>query len=72
MLNIEKEQLYLPGWCTYAKQTPLGEEVRVISRSAKKDLDIPQRKVILESNGNSYEFTGSAIDDREIGFYYSG
>lgn len=70
-LNIQKEQMDLPGWCTYAKQTPRGDEVRVISRSATKDLDLPQRAVVLESNSNSYEFTGSAIDDRDISFFSS-
>lgn len=71
VLHAEKEYLGLPGWCTYAMQTPDKGELRVISRSATKDLDLPQRSIYLESDGKTCEFTEPAIDDREKAFFYS-
>ena len=70
-LEIQMEALDLPGWCTYAMRTPKGDEIRLISRSGKKDLDMPQRTIQLESEGATYEYTEPAIEDREIAFFAS-
>lgn len=70
-LEIQMEALGLPGWCTYAMRTPKGDEIRLISRSGKKDLDMPQRTIQLESEGATYEYTEPAIEDREIAFFAS-
>ena len=69
--EIQMEALDLPGWCTYAMRTPKGDEIRLISRSGKKDLDMPQRNIQLESEGATYEYTEPAIEDREIAFFAS-
>ena len=52
-------------------QTPNGDKLTVISLSASKDPELPQRTIILESSGNTYEFTEPVIEDREIAFFYS-
>ena len=67
-LEIQMEALDLPGWCTYSMLTPKGDEIRLISRSGKKDLYMPQRTIQLESEGATYEYTEPAIEDREIAF----
>ncbi|MGN0201776.1 MAG: hypothetical protein ACI399_02585 [Candidatus Cryptobacteroides sp.] len=70
-LEVQMETLDLPGWCTYAMQTPKGDEIRLISRSGKKDLDLPQRAILLETQSACYEYDEPAIEDREIAFFAS-
>ncbi len=66
-LEVNTEFLDLPAWCTDAQRTSRGQMVRVISRSWKKDLDLPQRTVELEDwDGTIQKYEGQVFEDREI------
>lgn len=68
--EVSREMMEVPSWCVYASQTPKGEEVRIISRSRTKDLDLPQRTIIVgDTEGEHVEFNEPAFEDRDISFF---
>lgn len=66
-LAVNKEPLDMPEWCTFVSTAPNGEEIRVISRSRTKDLELPQRTLMI----GSQEYTEQVFEDRDISFYSS-
>ena len=66
-LEVNTEMLDLPTWCTYAKRTSQGQMVRIINRSWKQDLDLPNRTVELEDyDGTVQKYEVPVFEDRVL------
>ena len=70
-LAISKEPVDLPSWCTCFTENAKGQEIRVVSRSFLKDLDMPQRTVQLVDGDSVSEWEGSPFENRELSFVMS-